>query len=87
MLIAYGIEFAMHIYFIYLQIEENGALPRGAASAFGERFFVRKKSFFRRNTLCISRGNGAFSAEKIRRRPQTNRVVLPQTEGVLLGQR
>ena len=69
----YIVFFILHL----LKIE-----ARGNSTQFDKRIqpeiFCRKKTGFRRNTLCISRKPGAFPAEKIGCSPQTNCVVLPQ---------
>ena len=43
-----------------------------SARAGGERIFVRMKTYFRRNTLCISRKCGKIRAKIIRRMPKAN---------------
>ena len=54
---------------------------RGNTTQFGKRIqpeiFCRKKTGFRRNTLCISRKPDAFPVEKIGCSPQPCCVVLP----------
>ena len=64
-----------HVLLINIDSTEHSCCHiTGNIAFFGEsippEILRQKKSFSRRNTLCISRGNGAFLAEKIGGRPK-----------------